>query len=65
MSGADPARSEAVVRGKRRTVTAVKLGGAWKATGTCRGGEPTADRAATPARAFEWRANKAQTPPST
>ena len=60
MTEADPIQSEIVVRGQRCLVTAVKHRGTWKATGTFRGVELTAFRAATPEQAFEWWTNQAE-----
>ncbi len=60
MTEDDPVQTEIVVRGQRCTVTATKHQGKWKATGTFRGVELTAFRAATPRQAFEWWTNKAE-----
>jgi hypothetical protein len=60
MTEADFVQSEIVVRGVRCTVTAVKHRRTWKATGTFRGAELTAHRAATAKQAFEWWTTQAE-----
>jgi hypothetical protein len=55
-----PIQSEIVVRGQKCLVTAVRQRDKWKATGTFRGVELTAFRAATPQQAFEWWTNQAE-----
>ena len=60
MTDGDTVESEIVVRGQRCRVTATRRRGTWAATGTFRGVELTAHRAATPQQAFEWWTNQAQ-----
>lgn len=60
MTEDDPVHAEILVRGQRCTVTAVKHRGTRKATGTFRGVELTAYRAATATQAFEWWTNQAE-----
>jgi hypothetical protein len=59
MTEVDPVQSEIVVRGQRCRVMARRHRGTWTATGTFRGVELTAHRAATPKQAFEWWTNQA------